>query len=718
MLTLLGILLGWEGLNIIHEVLLGKLYTVCETTKEDFPTKAKAQDLNIFFFLFVICYLSGINACMEIIKQQTTAAVVIGVILLIFYVLVPLFYIGWYSFRTKDALMNEVNEITNYQQVVTKYPKKLQTELERIFAEREATQEEAKEKEAGTTGVEIFAPVVQILIGSFEERFYWWKLALMLERALLAIVVLSGVSPLFAVIVVGFGWAANCFAQPYWSDAEDRVDMLARTTSLVTVVLAYLVEIGTVEEDEFWLAVVLNSFSLITLIVIIMSIGPVRVVRSIISWIKEKRRAGKFAGGQRTIDKMTEADLSGMSEEEFESQTLEIKNMLAVKFASTIPMIAKWQRVNSEMSEIEFKVLVRAANVFGRDEAWVIEMLNKKFIVTEDRNVVEINWNEQGLQGVVPYQLAALKSLRKIDLSGNEISLSSAQEVTDLQARLGGNFIVDSQDKVTVMSAWEKFGGERSILEDGAGSTEYSKWLGLTVSGGNVVEIDWKNAGFEGEVPDEIVNLPKLSKIDLRGNSLMTGRMSSLVEGLRTKLGSKFLCDPPSIEQDKNVVEVCFLSLGGSIDVLTKGSPDLKTWLGIKLNSENRVTPIHWPSLKLKGTIPCHLEQLDSLTYLNLQHNSIVFNIPKEIGGLKKLKEIYLANNRLTGNLPKELGGLQNLEVLDVSNNSLDGEVPEELGKCGALKRVSLIGYRLKVRGGGEFDEIVKKKLGEERFWI
>ncbi|GMH97669.1 hypothetical protein TrVE_jg4294 [Triparma verrucosa] len=381
-------------------------------------------------------------------------------------------------------------------------------------------------------------------------------------------------------------------------------------------------------------------------------------------------------------------------------------------------MIGNWKKANLEMSEFNYKVLVRAAKVFGKDESWVVETLNKKLIKTEDRNIVEINWSEQGLQGVVPYQLAVLGSLRKLDLSGNEISPSSAQEVNDLQARLGGNFIVDSQDKVTVMTVWEHLGGERSILENGAGPTEYSKWLGLKVSGGYIVEIDWKNRGFEGEVPDEIVNLPQLSKIDLRGNSLITGRMSSLVEGLRTRLGSKFLCDPPSIEQDKNVIEVCFLSLGGSIDVLTKGSPDLKTWLGIKLSSENRVTSIHWPSLKLKGTIPCHLEQLDSLTYLNLQHNSIVFNIPKEIGGLKSLKEIYLANNRLTGNLPKELGGLHNLEVLDVSNNSLDGEVPEELGKCGALKRVSLIGNRLKVRGGGEFDEKVKKKLGEERFWI
>ncbi|GMI03016.1 hypothetical protein TrLO_g8877 [Triparma laevis f. longispina] len=55
--------------------------------------------------------------------------------------------------NTKEALTNEANEITNYQQVVTEYPKKLQTELERIFAEGEA----------GTTGVEVFAPVVQIL---------------------------------------------------------------------------------------------------------------------------------------------------------------------------------------------------------------------------------------------------------------------------------------------------------------------------------------------------------------------------------------------------------------------------------------------------------------------------------------------------------------------------------------------------------------------------
>ncbi|GMH59811.1 hypothetical protein TL16_g02905 [Triparma laevis f. inornata] len=180
-------------------------------------------------------------------------------------------------------------------------------------------------------------------------------------------------------------------------------------------------------------------------------------------------------------------------------------------------MIAKWQRVNLETSEVQYKVLVRAAEVFGKDESWVIEMLNKKLIKTEHRMIVEIDWSEQELQGVVSYHLAALSYLRKLDHSGNEISPSSAKEVADLQARLRDNFIVDAQDKIT---------------------------LKLTMSS----NVDWQNAGFEGEVPDELLSLPNLRKINLKGNSLMIARMTPLIEGLRNELGSSFICDPPSQE--------------------------------------------------------------------------------------------------------------------------------------------------------------------------
>lgn len=227
---------------VVHLSIINLLVPLRQTVKEDFPTKAEAQDLNIFLFLFTVGYLSGINACMKIINMQTTAAVIVGIILLLLYALGPLFYLGRYTVATKKALKDEVNEITNYQQVIDEYPIKLQSTLERIFAEPEA--------EEDASGIRVHAPVVQILIGSFEERYHWWEIALMLERALLAIVVLSGVSPLFVVIVVGFGWAANCLAQPYWSVAEDRMDMLARTSSLVTVVLAFLVESGNLKEDE------------------------------------------------------------------------------------------------------------------------------------------------------------------------------------------------------------------------------------------------------------------------------------------------------------------------------------------------------------------------------------------------------------------------------------------------------------------------------------
>mmetsp|Transcript_1243 Transcript_1243/g.2104 ORF Transcript_1243/g.2104 Transcript_1243/m.2104 type:complete len:647 (+) Transcript_1243:343-2283(+) len=646
---------------------------------------------------------------MKIVNMQTnTYSTVGGLSLLFFYVVVPLFALWKLIKASKAALMEDVSDISNYRKVVEDHPKKFQSELESIFANNESNEDVSKNA--------VLYPVVQILVGSFEEKYAWWKLVLMFERAALAIAIFSGAPPIVACVIVGVGWLANIVAQPYLNPAEDRTDLLARTTTLVTVVFAFLVEIGTVKEDEAWLALVLNSLSLFTLVVLLLSIGPVRAIRSVISWVRERRRAGKFAGGQRAVDKMSEADVADMSTEEFDGLSQEIKNMLAVKFASTNPMIKKWQSINAEMSEFDFKILKKAAEVFGKDESFVIETMNKKLIKTSAKKVTEINWSEQGLKGVIPYQLSSLEALRRIDLSGNEISPTKAKEVLDLQAKLGSNFVIDTKDKITAMIAWEQLGGEREKLENGAGSVKYSNWHGVTVDSGYVTALDWRNCGFEGDIPDELVNLPNLQTIDLRGNKLITARMSPLIEGLKNKLGSRFQYDDPTTEQDKMVLKVCFLCLGGSEDTLKNSSEDIKDWRGVKLNSSKRVSSIHWAGLNLAGTIPAHFEQLNALEYLNLQHNKLVFKIPRELGNLKNLKELYLNSNRLTDSIDASIGDLENLKTLDLSNNQLSGEIPKELSKLTKLEKANLMGNR--------FDNIVpevkqfKDRMGEERFWL
>ena len=93
-----------------------------------------------------------------------------------------------------------------------------------------------QELDTDTSGYK--AAVVSGLLGSFEERYWWWKLFLMLERAALAILVHVGASSWFAAVVAGACWLASAICQPYWSKEEDRLDIIMRLTVLLMCLFA------------------------------------------------------------------------------------------------------------------------------------------------------------------------------------------------------------------------------------------------------------------------------------------------------------------------------------------------------------------------------------------------------------------------------------------------------------------------------------------------
>ena len=192
---------------------------------------------------------------------------------------------------------------------------------------------------------------------------------------------------------------------------------------------------------------------------------------------------------------------------------------------------------------------------------------------------------------------------------------------------------------------------------------------------------------------------------------------------------------------------------GGGVN-WAAGTP-VGRWTGVTVNSAGRVTRIHLEgldtnSIRLKGTIPPILGQLDalerlwlgdgvvgtqddpddpfltgsipaelgnlsnlrrlaiagnrftgtsipeelgnlrSLTSLLLNQNELTGSIPEELGNLSNLTSLYMGNNRLTGSIPEELGNLSNLIVLHVSANRLTGGIPEELGSLTSLLHLVL----------------------------
>lgn len=93
---------------------------------------------------------------------------------------------------------------------------------------------------------------------------------------------------------------------------------------------------------------------------------------------------------------------------------------------------------------------------------------------------------------------------------------------------------------------------------------------------------------------------------------------------------------------------------------------------------------------KMTGRVPCELGLLTSLERLDLCHNKLCNSIPTELGNMASIKELDMSHNLLTNVLPTELGRLSQLESLCFTNNKLRGAIPTEFVNLVCLSRLRL----------------------------
>ena len=111
-------------------------------------------------------------------------------------------------------------------------------------------------------------------------------------------------------------------------------------------------------------------------------------------------------------------------------------------------------------------------------------------------------------------------------------------------------------------------------------------------------------------------------------------------------------------------------------------------WTGALVRG--RVWSLDIAGLKLSGTIPVQLADLDKLTKLDLSYNNLSGRIPSELGRLSELTKLDLGHNQLSGPIPTTLGNLENLVELDLSENALSGSIPTHLSKLKNLQELFL----------------------------
>ena len=165
---------------------------------------------------------------------------------------------------------------------------------------------------------------------------------------------------------------------------------------------------------------------------------------------------------------------------------------------------------------------------------------------------------------------------------------------------------------------------------------------------------------------------------------------------------------------DRIVLEILYGELGGDdwIDN-TNWNTDrpLDEWHRVSTDADGRVVELLLWENSLMGEIPPELGDLSNLETLYLQDNSLRGEIPPELGHLSNLKRLVLYNNSLTGEIPSELSDLSNLEYMYFGSNSLTGEIPPELASLSNLEYMSLSNNSLTGDVPSELGDLSKLEL-------
>ncbi|GJY89026.1 leucine-rich repeat protein [Tanacetum coccineum] len=139
---------------------------------------------------------------------------------------------------------------------------------------------------------------------------------------------------------------------------------------------------------------------------------------------------------------------------------------------------------------------------------------------------------------------------------------------------------------------------------------------------------------------------------------------------------------------------------------------------------------MQFSSNQLSGVVPSSiLSQSSTLSWLNLNDNQFIGELPQELGNLRELQILDLGDNRFSGNLPEWIGeNLTNLivfrlhknnftgsisrslcnnsylQILDVAHNNLMGPIPHCLGRLDAM---------ITSRNSGSGDDISEESLDQ-----
>lgn len=228
-------------------------------------------------------------------------------------------------------------------------------------------------------------------------------------------------------------------------------------------------------------------------------------------------------------------------------------------------------------------------------------------------------------------------------------------------------------------------------------------WPYVFCSEGRVTQIQAKNLGLRGILPQNFNQLTELNNLGLQRNNL-SGMLPSF-SGL-SKLEFAFLdynsFDAIPFDFFNGLTSLRVLSLEENpLNVSTNG------WsFPLDLEKSTQLTNLSFVDCNLVGTLPDFLGTLPSLTSLRLSGNKLSGSVPstfaqssiqvlwlnnQEQGGFTGtidviasmvfLTQLWLHGNMFSGTIPENIGNLTSLKELNLNSNQFVGLIPQSLAE-------------------------------------
>jgi Leucine-rich repeat (LRR) protein len=243
------------------------------------------------------------------------------------------------------------------------------------------------------------------------------------------------------------------------------------------------------------------------------------------------------------------------------------------------------------------------------------------------------------INGTIPSELSALKSLQKISMVGDMLQGTLPPSLGNLSLLgyfdVSGNFL------------------SGSIPES------YSQWRKL-----RYFRAHWN--ALTGTINPNFFQILRLEDIGLEQN-MLTGRIPEcLVDASITKMDM-------GLNQFSGTVPESIFVHANKLEFVSLWSNQLTGTLSNNVAALSNLVFLDMETNHMTGTLPVNLTELENLQELYLSDNELSGTLPKEFEQFRRMKHLWIHNNHLTGQIPTELVALMPAQTLIFHGNNMTG---------------------------------------------